>query len=182
MSNVSLCMNMRAAALIATLCLLGTPCWAAEAPSFAGYWASCDEPECLAYEIHQKGSRVCGHWSYIATRRQYSGRFIASTDRNHLLWTEVCGIPGGLAMSYCPVPSDFDPGIPTPPSNIGWHSSDQVQTLCSGELLDGLAQCVSGSKTPSISALHRVPPPPTRYRIADSEVERQWVRACLNEA
>lgn len=128
---------------------------------FEGVWQACDPggspDECSRYVLLQRGDRICGTWSYVATGDGYEGRLIA-----HMLSptkaqrTQVCGRPGSETKTEC---------------EAGWDSVDKPLQLCSGKLGDMTAQdgsCHAGF---------------VHAEKADGELAevaaQPWVEACL---
>lgn len=91
---------------------------------FTGLWQDCDagasSDECSQYQLVQRGERICGVWSYVATGAGYEGRVVAravsSTDARR---TRVCGRPGSETRTEC---------------DSGWESIDKPLRLCDGKL------------------------------------------------
>ncbi|TDK23792.1 hypothetical protein E2F46_09680 [Luteimonas aestuarii] len=93
---------------------------------FAGAWQSCDgassPEECSRYLLAQRGDRICGTWSYLASGKAYDGRVVAhATSPTEARRTQVCGRPGAETDTEC---SD------------GWQSIDKPLLLCDGKLGD----------------------------------------------
>jgi len=93
---------------------------------FAGVWEACDggasSPECSRYWLFQRGQRICGAWSYVASGRIYEGRLIARADSEHeATRTRVCGRRGSETSTEC---------------EVGWEPIDKPLLLCEGRLTD----------------------------------------------
>lgn len=94
--------------------------------SFEGAWASCEgavsHDECGRYVLVQRGQRICGTWSYLASGQAYEGRLAArviSTTRARR--TRVCGRPGSETDTEC---------------DAGWQTIDRPLEICNGRLSD----------------------------------------------
>src|SRR5690606_7839300 len=66
---------------------------------FSGAWGSCEgasaPEECSRYLLVQRGERICGTWSYLASGQAYDGRLVArATSPTQARRTHVCGRPG----------------------------------------------------------------------------------------
>lgn len=130
---------------------------------FAGSWESCgrhDTPDlCSRYLLLQRGNRICGTWSYVATWNYYEGRVVAEVVSPGVARRiRICGRPGSDTRTEC---------------EAGWDTIDRPLRLCDGKLAasDGKdGRCFAGFKRvkrpdPSLAALAAEP----------------WVQACLSE-
>lgn len=93
---------------------------------FEGAWSSCEgaasHDECSRYVLVQRGQRICGTWSYLASGQAYEGRLAArviSTTRARR--TRVCGRPGSETDTEC---------------DAGWQTIDRPLEICNGRLSD----------------------------------------------
>jgi hypothetical protein len=134
----------------------------AAATPFAGRWESCagaDAPDqCSRYLLLQRGTRICGTWSYFASGDGFEGRVIAEA-RSPLeaRRIRICGRPGSETATEC---------------EVGWHPIDRPLRLCDGRLgdLDGKdGGCFADFErmqdgNDSLASLAREP----------------WVQACLS--
>lgn len=96
--------------------------------TFAGSWEACDGASspsgCSRYVLVQRGERICGLWSYVASGKEYEGRVIArASSATQARRTHVCGRPGGETSREC---------------GSGWEAVDQPLLLCDGRLGDTL--------------------------------------------
>ena len=99
---------------------------APEASPFTGAWESCEgassSEECSRYVLVQRGERICGTWSYVATGRSYEGRLIAKTvSQTSAIATQVCGRVGSEASTEC---------------KDGWQEIRKALNVCDGKLAD----------------------------------------------
>lgn len=93
---------------------------------FSGAWESCEgassPEECSRYLLVQRGERICGTWSYLASGQAYDGRLVSrATSSTQARRTHVCGRPGAETDTEC---SD------------GWQRIDKPLLLCDGKLGD----------------------------------------------
>lgn len=93
---------------------------------FSGAWESCEgasaPEECSRYLLVQRGERICGTWSYLASGQAYDGRLVArATSPTQARRTHVCGRPGAEAGKEC---------------SHGWQRIDKPLLLCDGKLGD----------------------------------------------
>src|SRR5690606_16790247 len=66
---------------------------------FGGNWESCEgastPEECARDVLVQRGGRICGTWSYVASGQAYEGRVIAqASSATEARRTHICGRPG----------------------------------------------------------------------------------------
>lgn len=97
-----------------------------ESGPFAGSWAACEgaatPDECARYHLVQRGDRICGTWSYVASGQVYEGRVIArATSATDARRTRVCGRAGAETGTAC---------------DAGWQTIDAPLRLCDGRLSD----------------------------------------------
>ncbi|MFC3685051.1 hypothetical protein [Hydrogenophaga luteola] len=130
---------------------------------FAGSWESCgrnDSPDlCSRYLLLQRGKRICGTWSYVATWDYYDGRVVAEVvSPGEARRIRICGRPGSETSTEC---------------EAGWDNIDRPLRLCGGKLgdLDGKGgRCYAGF---------------VRVKRPDPSLEElaaePWVQACLSE-
>lgn len=130
---------------------------------FAGSWESCgrnDSPDlCSRYLLLQRGNRICGTWSYVATWDYYDGRVVAEVvSPGEARRIRICGRPGSETSTEC---------------EAGWDNIDRPLRLCGGKLgdLDGKGgRCYAGF---------------VRVKRPDPSLEElaaePWVQACLSE-
>lgn len=132
--------------------------------SFAGAWESCGDgsspEECSRYLLVQRGERICGTWSYLASGRAYDGRLVArATSPTQARRTHVCGRPGSETDTEC---SD------------GWQRIDKPLLLCDGKLGDLVG--AEGECVADYQAAHASQGEWDRLQAAP------WVRECLSSA
>ncbi|WP_457018135.1 hypothetical protein [Luteimonas sp. A482] len=129
---------------------------------FTGEWQACQgttsPEECSRYQLVQRGSRICGTWSYVASGKAYEGKVVAqSSSPTQARRTHVCGRPG----------SETDTGCDT-----GWQLVDKPLQLCDGmlgDLPDASGACHADyARTPNAQA------------ALDALAAEPWVRACLS--
>lgn len=101
--------------------------------AFTGLWQACDAgaspDECSQYQLVQRGERICGVWSYVATGAGYEGRVIArAVSPIEARRTRVCGRPGSETRTEC---------------DSGWDAVDKPLRLCDGKLSEseGVSEC-----------------------------------------
>lgn len=130
--------------------------------SFAGSWESCgsnDSPEqCSRYRLLQRGKRICGTWSYVATGAGYEGRVVAEVvSLDEARRTRICGRPGSETRTQC---------------DVGWETVDRPLRLCDGKLGD-----LDGKGGKCFADFERVKrPDPSLEALA----KQPWVEACLS--
>jgi len=136
----------------------------APGPTFAGVWQACDDvastDACSRYALQQRGERICGVWSYVASGREYEGRVVAEALSPHAARRiRVCGRPGSETRTEC---------------DAGWEVIDKPLQLCDGKLGDRAEDggaCVADFE---------------RATAAAAEVEalsaQPWMQACLSGA
>lgn len=139
----------------------GTAMPATSAP-FAGDWASCEgastPEECARYALVQRGGRICGTWSYVASGQAYQGRVIAQAiSATQARRTHVCGRPGSETGMDC---------------EDGWESIDRPLLLCDG----GLADLVGKDGT----CLADYQPAAARGGDKAALLAQPWVQRCLS--
>ncbi|MGJ4728077.1 hypothetical protein [Luteimonas sp. SDU101] len=72
--------------------------------------------------VVQRGERICGTWSYLASAQPYDGRLVArATSSTQARRTHVCGRPGAETDTEC---------------SEGWQRIDRPLLLCDGKLAD----------------------------------------------
>ena len=167
----------RSIALAVVAMLHAAICSASGAESFVGVWEGCAADTCSVFEMHQRGTRVCGFWSYFATNSGYDGRFTGDVAGNRLTWSAVCGSPGGVARSFCPESSDPSSAIPGAGESFGWAPYPWVQTLCKGRLVDGPSKTCVGTNRALI--FRKVSGKRNRSPLGESPPEREWLSECL---
>ncbi|WP_066261981.1 hypothetical protein [Hydrogenophaga flava] len=130
---------------------------------FAGSWVSCgrnDSPDlCSRYLLLQRGKRICGTWSYVASYKSYDGRVVAEAVSSvEARRTRICGRPGSETRTEC---------------EDGWETIDRPLHLCDEKLgdLDGKGgRCYAGF---------------VRVKRPDPSLEElaaePWVQACLSD-
>lgn len=130
--------------------------------SFAGAWASCEgassPEECSRYRLAQRGGRICGTWSYVASGQAYEGKVIArAVSSTEARRTHVCGRPGSETDTEC-----LD----------GWQHIDKPFRLCGGKLGD-----LPGADGACFAEYAPVP-----FSQAEREgfLAQPWIRACLS--
>ena len=134
---------------------------AIQSGSFTGQWRACggasSPDECSQYVLIQRGDKICGTWSYVATGDSYSGRVIAvatsATDARRL---RICGRPGSETGTAC---------------DVGWERINKPLHNCNGKLAD------MDEKDGACYAEF------ARTEVDGSEVvglsQEPWVEACL---
>lgn len=103
-----------------------SPAAASEGAPFSGVWESCEgaasPDECSRYVLVQRGERVCGTLSYVASGQSYEGKLIARTiSETSAVATQICGRVGSETNSEC---AD------------GWQETEKTLDLCGGKLSD----------------------------------------------
>lgn len=138
-----------------------------EAPNdgpFAGVWETCEgatsPEECSRYLLVQRGDRICGTWSYLASGKAYDGRLIArATSATQARRTHVCGRPGAETDTEC---------------GDGWQSVDRPLLLCEGKLGD-----LASAYGDCVADYQAVPAPQDEWQALLAE---PWVLDCLSNA
>jgi hypothetical protein len=131
--------------------------------SFAGSWEYCgrnDSPDmCSRYLLLQRGKRICGTWSYVATYDEYEGRVVAEAiSPVEARRTRICGRPGSKTRTPC---------------ETGWDTIDRPLRLCDGKLGD-----LDGKDGKCFADFERVKrPDPSLEALA----AQPWVEACLSD-
>ena len=133
----------------------------ASVPAFAGVWQACDDiasaETCSRYVLQQRGDRVCGVWSYMASGRAYEGRVVAEALSPHATRRiRVCGRPGSETRVAC---------------DAGWETIDEPLQLCDGKLGDRTGDggiCVADFQRVTGSAAD-----------VESLSAQPWMQACL---
>lgn len=102
------------------------PTTSAPQGTFSGAWQACagtsSPEECSRYLLVQRGDRICGIWSYVASGQAYEGRVVArAMSVTQARRTHVCGRPGSETDTEC-VDS--------------WQRIDRPLLLCDGKLGD----------------------------------------------
>ncbi len=140
------------------------PASPAVAGTFAGAWESCegtDSPdECSRYLLVQRGDRICGTWSYVATGKAYEGRVVAhAISESKAQRTQVCGRPGSETDTECAT---------------GWQKIDKPLALCDGKLSD-----MAGADGSCFADYEKVPVPQDQLAALEAE---PWLKTCLAAA
>ncbi|TYT26570.1 hypothetical protein FZO89_10045 [Luteimonas viscosa] len=140
------------------------PVDASSAGPFAGAWQSCEgapsPEECSRYLLVQRGDRICGTWSYLASGQAYEGRVVArATSSTEAQRTRVCGRPGAETDTEC---SD------------GWQSIDKPLLLCDGKLGD-----LTGADGTCFAEYQAAPNLQGEWKALQAE---PWVQDCLSNA
>lgn len=134
----------------------------ASSAAFAGTWEACEgassPADCSRYVLVQRGERICGTWSYVASGKGYEGRVIArATSTLAARRTHVCGRPGSETTTEC---------------EEGWDVVDRPLLLCDGklgELVDVDGRCLADYQAVPAS------------RSGHAELSTQaWVQDCLS--
>lgn len=136
----------------------------APAGTFSGVWQACEgvssPEECSRYVLLQRGDRICGTWSYVASGKAYDGRLMAlATSATQARRTHVCGRPGSETDTEC---------------GDGWQNIDKPLQLCDdrlGELAAADGAC--------IAEFEEVPASRDEWEALQAE---PWVRGCLADA
>ena len=128
---------------------------------FAGAWHSCEgarsPEECNRYLLVQRGDRICGTWSYLASGKAYEGRVVArATSATQAQRTHVCGRPGAETDTEC---------------NDGWQSIDKPLLLCDGRLGD-----LAGADDACFADYQAAPKLQAEWEALQME---SWVQDCL---
>lgn len=131
-----------------------------ETASFAGSWEHCgrnDSPDlCSRYQLLQRGARICGTWSYVASGKGYEGRLVAeATSPVEARSTRICGRPGSKTRTPC---------------EAGWDTIDRPLRLCGGKLGD-----LDGKGGSCFADFERVKDP-----SLDALAAQPWVEECLS--
>jgi hypothetical protein len=131
---------------------------------FAGAWQSCEGAssleQCSRYLLVQRGDRICGTWSYLASGNAYDGRVVAqATSPTEARRTQVCGRPGAETDTEC---SD------------GWQSIDKPLLLCDGKLGD-----LTGADGACFADYQAAPTLQSEWEALQMA---PWVRDCLSNA
>lgn len=143
------------------------PSGAADIPTasgpFSGTWEACEgasaPEECSRYVLVQRGERICGTWSYVASGRAYEGRVVANvTTATQATRTHVCGRPGSETSTTC---------------EDGWQSIERPFVLCEGGLADLVDEAGSGS------CLADYRPVPTLAADEAALMTQPWMQKCL---
>lgn len=129
--------------------------------AFAGAWASCEgaasPEECSRYLLVQRGERICGTWSYVASGQIYEGRVIAQASTRTLARrTQICGRPGSETDTEC---AD------------GWQAIDKPLQLCDGKLSD-----MAGADGACFADYESVPAAEAERTALETQ---PWLQACL---
>jgi hypothetical protein len=138
------------------------PTTSAAQEAFSGAWQACagtsSPEECSRYLLVQRGDRICGTWSYVASGQAYEGRVVArATSATHARRTHVCGRPGSDTETEC-----VD----------GWQRIDRPLLLCDGrlgEIVGADGACIADYR----------PAPALQGALATLQAA-PWVRACLS--
>lgn len=131
--------------------------------AFAGSWEYCgrnDSPDlCSRYLLLQRGKRICGTWSYVASGAGYEGRVVAEAiSPVEARRTRICGRPGSKTRTPC---------------ETGWDTIDRPLHLCDGKLGD-----LGGKDGKCFADFERVKrPDPSLEALA----AQPWVEACLSD-
>lgn len=129
---------------------------------FAGVWESCagtDAPEqCSRYLLLQRGTRICGTWSYFASGDSYEGRVIGDAmSPLEARRKQICGRPGSEARTAC---------------DTGWETIDLPLRLCSGKLGD-----LDGEDGRCFADYERAE---DKGRSLQELASQPWVQTCLS--
>lgn len=129
---------------------------------FAGSWASCgsnDSPDqCSRYQLLQRGKRICGTWSYVASGAGYEGRVVAElVSPGEARRIRICGRPGSETRTEC---------------ETGWDTIDRPLRLCDGKLGD-----LDGKGGKCFADFERVERPDPALKALAAQA---WVEACLS--
>jgi hypothetical protein len=129
---------------------------------FAGTWESCEgastPEECARYVLVQRGGRICGTWSYVASGQAYQGHVIAQAiSTTQARRTHVCGRPGSETGTEC---------------DDGWQSIDRPLLLCDGKLADLVGK--------DGTCLADYQPAPAPKGDATALLTQAWVQQCLS--
>ncbi|MBL8389468.1 MAG: hypothetical protein JNK17_14745 [Hydrogenophaga sp.] len=128
---------------------------------FAGSWESCgrhDTPDlCSRYLLLQRGNRICGTWSHVATYDEYQGRVVAEAiSPVEARRIRICGRLSRETRTEC---------------DVGWDTIDRPLRLCGGKLGD-----LDGKDGRCYADFVRVKrPDPSLEALA----AQPWVQACL---
>lgn len=129
---------------------------------FAGSWQSCagaESPEqCSRYLLVQRGKRICGTWSYLASGDSYEGRVMAEAiSPVEARRTRICGRPGSETRTEC---------------EAGWDTIDRPLRLCGEKLGD-----LDSKDGRCFADFERVGRPDISL---DNLAAQAWVEACLS--
>lgn len=129
---------------------------------FSGDWQACEgapsPAECSRYRLVQRGDRICGTWSYVASGKAYEGRLVAhAISGTEARRTQVCGRPGAETDTEC---------------GSGWQRIDKPLLLCGGGLAD-----LTGSDGTCIADYR---PVPLSQRERDELEAQPWMADCLS--
>jgi hypothetical protein len=135
----------------------------AEPAPFAGRWESCagtDAPEqCSRYLLVQRGARICGTWSYVASGDAYEGRVVAeAVSPLEARRTRICGRPGSETHTAC---------------DAGWETIDRPLRICEGKLGD-----LAGKQGDCFADFERVD---SADRQLSDLAAQPWVQDCLTQ-
>ena len=140
---------------------------AGQRAAFAGVWQACEgathPDECSRYVLLQRGDRLCGTWSYIATGRGYDGRLIGRVESpTEARRTHVCGRPGSESSIEC---------------DDGWQQISKPLQLCDRKLVDLVDLVDLVGPGVACSGVYK------RKRRAAAELQalagQPWMVACL---
>lgn len=129
---------------------------------FAGSWEYCgrnDSPDlCSRSQLLQRGKRICGTWSYVASGAGYEGRVVAEAiSPVEARRTRICGRPGSETRTEC---------------EAGWDTIDRPLRLCGGKLGE-----LDGKGGSCFADFERVKPPDPSLEALAAQA---WVEACLS--
>jgi hypothetical protein len=113
--------------------------------------------DCGRYVLIQRGDRICGTWSYVATADVYAGEVQATAvSATRARRTRICGRPGSATKTDCAT---------------GWQTIERPLRICDGKLSespDSAARCMG--------RYVRSADPGT---LVEALAAQPWVKACL---
>jgi hypothetical protein len=106
----------------------------------------------------QRGKRICGTWSYVASGAGYEGRVVAeAVSPVEARRTQICGRPGSETSTEC---------------ETGWETIDRPLRLCDGKLGD-----LDGRGGKCFADFERVRRPDAALQALATQ---PWIEACLS--